>query len=177
MVVGDELEALRKRVKALEDEREIRYLLGRYAHHADCGHSDEWVDQWADDGIYDLVTVKHDGAGYAGATRFQGRDQLAAMIRDPGAHKLLEGRSLHLQDVNLVIHIARDSAIAHGYSITLLRDGDAIQIRSAGFVRWSFRRVAGRWRIAEKRRRVAGDSSAFEDARTISAHDAAKGTG
>jgi hypothetical protein len=173
-MADDGIDDLRRRVAHLEDEREIRYLLGRYGHHADLGHSDEWAGQWTEDGIYDLVTMKRDGAGYDGAVRFEGREALAAMIRDPAAHKRLEGRSLHLQDINLVIRIDGDEAFAHGYSITMLRDGEDIHIRTAGMVRWSFRRVEGRWRISGKNRRMVGDGTAFEDARTLSAFDAAR---
>lgn len=171
---SDEIEDLRRRVAQLEDEREIRYLLGRYGHYCDLGHEDAWIDQWAEDAVYDLVTVKRGGAGYDGAMRFAGREQLYALIRDPAAHKLLEGRSMHLQDVNLVIRIEGDDAVAHGYSMTMLRDGEAIRIRSAGMVRWTFRRIGGRWRIAEKNRRMVGDGSAFVDTPSVTAFDAAK---
>jgi hypothetical protein len=170
----EDLEALRRRVAQLEDEREIRYLVGRYGHYADLGYEDAWADQWTEDGVYDLVTVRRDGAGYDRAMRFEGKEQLYAMIRDPEAHKLFEGRSLHLQDFNLVIRIDGDEAFAHGYSMTMLREDEAIAIRSAGMVRWRFRRVDGRWRIAEKNRRIAGDGSAFGDTPGMPAHDAAK---
>lgn len=170
----DAIEALRRRVEQLEDEREIRYLIGRYGHYADLGHEEAWGDQWTDDGVYDLVTVSRDGAGYDRPMRFDGKAELLGMIRDPAAHKLFEGRSLHLQDFNLVISIDGDAAIAHGYSMTMLRDGDAIQIRSAGMVRWRFRRVAGRWRISEKHRRNVGDGSAFTETPAMPAHLAAK---
>jgi len=173
--MGDEqIQDLCRRLAILEDEREIRYLLGRYGHYADLGYEDAWVDQWTADGVYDLVTVKRDGAGYDGAMRFQGRDELYAQIRDPTSHKQFEGRSLHFQDCNLVICIDGDEAFAHGYSLTLLRTGDECHIRSAGMVRWTFRRVGGRWRIAEKNRRMVGDGSAFVDTPACSAFDAAR---
>jgi hypothetical protein len=172
----DEIAELRRRIEQLEDEREIRYLVGRYGHYCDLGHEDAWADQWTDDAVYDIVTVKRNGAGYDGGIRFEGKDQLYAMIRDPVAHKLFEGRSLHLQDFNLVIRIDGDEACAHGYSMTMLRDleTEAIEIRTAGMVRWAFKRVDGRWRIIEKKRRKVGDGSAFEDTPAMSAHDAAK---
>lgn len=173
-MLEDDLSALRRRVEQLEDEREIRYLIGRYGHYADLGYEDAWADQWAEDGIYDLVTVKRDGAGYASAIRFEGKDQLYVMIRDPNAHKLFEGRSMHLQDFNLVVRIDGDEAVAHSYSMTMLREGDAVAIRSAGMVRWRFKRIEGRWRIAEKNRRIMGDGSAFTDTPGVPAHEAAK---
>lgn len=173
-MAADDIEDLRRRVVQLEDEREIRYLIGRYGHYVDLGHEDAWADQWTEDGVYDLVTVKRNGAGYDGGMRFEGKDQLYAMVRDPTAHKLFEGRSLHIQDINLVIRIDGDSAVAHGYSITMLRDGDDVGIRTAGMVRWTFRKIAGRWRISLKHRRKVGDGSGFTDTPSVSAYDAAR---
>ena len=174
MTVSGELDDIIARVGELEDEREIRYLVGRYGHYADLGYEDAWVDQWTGDGVYDLETVKRDGAGYDGPARFEGRDALYALIRDPAAHKRLEGRSLHVQDINLVVRIEGDTAFAHGYSMTLMREGDEVRLRGAGLVRWSFRREGGRWRIAGKTRRGIGDGSAFADTPATPAHDAAR---
>jgi len=170
----DDIEDLRRRMAQLEDEREIRYLLGRYGHYVDLGYQDAWVDQWSDHGAYDLVTVKRDGVGYDGAMRFEGKDQLRSLVQDPAARKLAEGGSLHIQDVNLVVRIDGDDACGHSYSITMVRNGKGVQIYSAAMVRWRFQRIEGRWRIAEKIQREVGDGSAFTDAPAITAFDAAK---
>ena len=170
----DELRDLRRRVEQLEDEREIRYLIGRYGHYCDLGYHDEWIGQWAPEGVYDLVTVKRGGAGYDGAVRFEGHEALYSMLRDPDAHQKFEGRSLHLQDFNLVIRIDGDDAFAHGYSMTALREDKGIAIRSAGMVRWTLKRIDGRWHFTEKKRRNVGDGSAFTDVPQVSAHAAAK---
>ncbi len=171
---SDELTELRRRVEQLEDEREIRYMIGRYGHYCDLGYHDEWIGLWTPDAVYDLVTVKRDGAGYDGGMRFEGHEQLYGMLRDPTGHQVFEGRCLHIQDLNLVVRIDGDAALAHGYSITMLRDGDAVSIRTAGMVRWTLKRIDGRWYFTEKRRRKVGDGSAFVDVVEISPHDAAK---
>jgi hypothetical protein len=158
-----EFEQLARRVERLEAEREIRELISRYGHYADLGHEDAWVDQWTEDGVYDLISVVRAGAGYEGRTRWEGRAELHRLIRDPAAHKALEGRSLHIQDMNLVIRTDGDEAIAESYSMTLLREGDDIVLRSAGMIRWALRRVDGSWRIREKKRRPAGDPDLFAD--------------
>ena len=93
--------------------------------------------------------------------RFEGREQLYEHIRDPIAHKALEGRSLHIQDMNLAIHVAGDAATAESYSMTLLREGDDTVVRSAGMIRWTLRRTGDRWLIVEKRRRPPGDTDLF----------------
>jgi hypothetical protein len=156
-----ELDEIKTRLRELEDERAIRDLIGRYGHYADLGHEDAWVDQWTDDGVYDLVTIVRKGAGYEGNIRFEGREQLYEHIRDPAAHKALEGRSLHIQDMNLVVRVMGEQAIAESYSMTLLREGDETVVRSAGMIRWTLRRTDKRWRIVEKRRRPPGDADLF----------------
>lgn len=176
-MVDDRVDALERRITRLEDEREIRYLIGRYGHYADLGFEDAWADQWTDDGVYDIVTVQRDGAGYDGAVRFAGKRELYVMLRDPNAHKLFEGRSLHLQDLNLVIQVNGDEAVAHSYSITMLRDGDSVAIRTAGMVRWQFKRTDGRWLISNKDRRNVGDGTAFADIVDIPARRAARSMG
>jgi len=158
---ADELEQLRRRVAQLEDERAIRELISRYGHFADLGYEDAWVGQWTEDGVYDLLSVRRDGAGYEGTILFEGRDALYRHIRDPAAHKAMEGRSLHVQDINLVARIDGDDAVAESYSMTLLREGNAMVLRSAGMIRWTLRRVDGHWRILRKTRRPAGDPEVF----------------
>jgi hypothetical protein len=49
-----ELEDLRNRLRLLEDERELRSLLARYAFCADLGRSREWVSLYTEDGAVDL---------------------------------------------------------------------------------------------------------------------------
>jgi hypothetical protein len=156
-----ELDYIKARLLALEDERAIRELIGRYGHYADLGYEDAWVDQWADDGVYDLVTVMRNGAGYDGNVLFKGREQLYEHMRDPAAHKAFEGRCLHVQDMNLTINVTGDTATAESYSMTLLREGDDTVVRSAGMIRWTLRRTGDRWLIVEKRRRPPGDMELF----------------
>jgi hypothetical protein len=158
-----EFRLLQQRVGELEDERAIRALIGRYGHFADLGHEDAWVGQWTEDGVYDLVSVVRAGAGYEGRVRFEGHAELYRQIRDPAAHKAMEGRSLHVQDMNLVVRVAGDAATAESYSMTLLREGNDMVLRSAGMIRWTLQRIDGHWRIREKRRRPAGDRELFPD--------------
>jgi hypothetical protein len=170
------LQQLAARVQQLEDEREIRYVLSRYGHYCDIGgYEDHWADQWTPDGVYDLVTVKRQGAGYDGAARFEGRAALLGMLHDPNAHQKFVNRCMHVQDINLVIQIKDDDATAEGYSMTLLKEGNDIAIRTAGMVRWTFRRIDGKWRIVEKRRRPVGDAELFAGMEKVPAHAAARG--
>ena len=158
-----EIAELKARLQRLEDERDIREVIARYGHFADLGFEDAYVDLFTEDGVYDIVTVMRKGAGYPGNIRFEGRAQLYDHIRDPRAHKQFEGRSLHFQDINATVTVNGDDAIADAYSMTVLKEGDETVVRTAGMNRWTFRRVEGRWKIVEKRRRPPGDVDLFKD--------------
>jgi hypothetical protein len=157
----EELNEIKTRLRALEDERAIHQLISRYGHYIDLGYEDSWVGQFTDDGAHDLVTIVRNGVGYIGNKRFQGHAELYENIRDPAAHKAMEGRSLHVQDMNLMVSVDGDRAQAESYSMTLLREGDETVVRSAGMIRWTLRRISGRWYIAEKRRRPPGDPDLY----------------
>jgi hypothetical protein len=159
----DRLERLERRLAELEDERTIREMISRYAHFADLGYDDAWVGQWAEDGVYDLITVLRNGIGYAGRVVHEGRAELYEHMRDPVAAKAMEGRALHVQNLNLAIRVTGDDAVAESYSMTLMREGDATVLHSAGMIRWEFRRIDGAWRISVKKRRPIGDRDMFPD--------------
>jgi hypothetical protein len=56
-----------------------------------------------------------------------------------------------------------DRATAESYSITYqLGDGDKRNVYCLGFNRWMFRRVDGRWQIAERHRRELGANAEAE---------------
>ena len=157
------LETLERRLALLEDERAIREIIARYAHFADLGHDEAWVGQWTEDGVYDLITVLRAGIGYEGRIIHEGRAGLWEHALDPVAAKAMQGRALHMQDLNLVIRTDGDTAVAESYSMTLMREGDATILHSAGIIRWTLRRVDGHWRISEKKRRPIGDFDLFTD--------------
>jgi hypothetical protein len=154
-------EQLERRLAQLEDERTIREMICRYAHFADLGHDDAWIDQWTEDGVYDLITVRRGGIGYEGRVVHEGRAELYEHARDPAAAKAMEGRALHAQDINLVVRVDGDEAVAESYSMTLLRSGDDTVVHSAGMIRWIFCRIDGRWRIRKKTRRPVGYRDLF----------------
>ncbi|MDT5027209.1 MAG: hypothetical protein QOE61_3635 [Micromonosporaceae bacterium] len=146
-----ELAELRKRVHALEDERELRDLLTRYSFGADVYRGPDWVRLFTPDGQYELGTDNVEGA-YNGS--FAGADELLALITGPGMPA--EGRSQHHHGP-MVFRVDGDGASAESYSITyLLGDDGATRVFCAGFSRWSFQRVDGRWRITERHRRELG---------------------
>jgi hypothetical protein len=159
----ERLAALERQVRELRDERELRELLSRYSFAADVYRGPDWVGLFTEDGRYDLGDHNVDGA-YSG--RFEGADQLLELITGSGMPP--EERSQHHHGP-AVFTIDGDRAVAESYSITYQLDADgAAEVYCLGFSRWVFRRVDGRWRIAERHRRELG---AGADAEVISSPD------
>lgn len=153
-----DFDVLRRRVERLEDEREIRELMSSYGYHADAARDEAWLQQWTEEGRMDISTADHDGPGYRDKIQFVGKEQLRAFIEDDQGHHL-EGfyrHSLHLQGNNVSVRIDGDEATALSYSILLQQVGAELRTLGAGVNRWLFRRVDGRWRIHERRRREVG---------------------
>lgn len=142
------LESLEARVRELEDEREIRSLLGWYAYYADGCHDEEWLDLWADDGVYDLSIG-----------RWEGKTRLREFITDPNVHHKpgFYGHTLHLQGPNLAVKIDGDEAVATGYNVLLHETSNVPSTLRIGGNRWRFRRVGSRWLMTERRHRSVGE--------------------
>lgn len=72
----DRIDELEKRLKDLEDERELRELLTRYSFNADLARNQEYVDLYTYDengsGAIDLTDM--------GAERFQGPEKMMEFI-------------------------------------------------------------------------------------------------
>lgn len=152
------VENLTKRVRALEDEREIRELLSRYGYNADAGRDEAYLDLFTEDGAYD-ISMGESHSAYPTIVRFEGRDALRDFIKDPRAHHRPDyyRQSLHVQGNNVVVHVEGDSAVVNSYSIVLRRsDASAAYLHAAGTNRWLLERVDGSWRIKERRRREIG---------------------
>ncbi|MDT4893990.1 MAG: hypothetical protein QOE97_3025 [Pseudonocardiales bacterium] len=162
------LDRLEQRVRELEDERELRDLLTRYSFGADVFRGPQWVQLFTSDGVYDLGAQNVQGA-FTG--RFTGGDDLLGLITGPGMPP--EGRAQHYHGP-MRFDIDGDHASAESYSITYrLGDADAAEIYCLGFNRWTFRRVGGRWQIAERHRRELGARAEAEVISPIARDDVA----
>jgi hypothetical protein len=155
------------RLQALEDERAIRDVVASYGICADTCRDEQWLDLFTDDGTQDVSTgaVATTAGTYARPRRWEGHEQLAAFIGDPEGHHRPEayGRVMHLTDANAVVRIEGDDAVATTYGLYLRRDGDRVVLEDAASMRWTLRRVDGRWRIVERRRRGVGDDGYVEN--------------
>lgn len=141
------LNSAESRLSYLEDQEAIRECLARYGYAADLGRSEEWLDLWTTDGIYDL----DDG-------QRKGREKLTEIIAAPnGFHKSIENHCLHTVG-NLFIRINGDTAWAEGYSVVIVREvaPDRHALLSCGYNHWDFQRVDGRWHLQRRYRRAIG---------------------
>jgi hypothetical protein len=169
--IDQRVASMETRLQELEDDREIRELLARYGYNADLGRSDAYVRLFAEDGALDVANdrtwmqgldaVEMGGAGEDlepddVVVRHQGHEALRRFIDDATNHKVIEGRSLHLMDQNLVTRIQGDAATAESYNMTLVRKGSQIVLFNASINRWTLARIEGRWRIRECLRRRPG---------------------
>jgi hypothetical protein len=144
---------LERRVTELEDERQLRDLLARYSFGADVYRDERWVELFTADGRYDLGAGNVEGA-YNG--RFEGRGELLDLITGPGMPPADHSQHHH-GPMSFEFDPAHpDEAGAQSYSITFLESDAGTTVYCAGFNRWRFRRVEGRWRIAERHRREIG---------------------
>jgi SnoaL-like domain len=155
--LAERVALLERQVRELRDERELRDLLSRYSFGADVYRGPDWVGLFTPDGRYDLGSTNVDSA-YSG--RFDGADQLLNLITGPGMPP--EGRSQHHHGP-VVFTVDGDDAVAESYSITYQLDAaGTAEVYCLGFSRWVFRRVDGRWRIAERHRRELGAGAGAE---------------
>jgi hypothetical protein len=170
------LAAIETRLEELEDDRAIREVLARYGYNADMGRHDAWIDLFTLDGSISYPVNKDvvDGPATPKNTlgtarpeteaypRHTGREQLKAMISKPdGQHMNIEGRSLHIQGLNLRTTITGATAIAEAYNIMVVREGSAFELMSGSIGRWTLEKMDGRWRIKDSTRRHPG-SVGFE---------------
>lgn len=154
--VENRLAALEKRVRELEDEREIRELLSRYGYYADACLDDQYLALFTEDGAMDVSQGGTDDP-YA-ILRWEGQEAMRKFLTDrTAAHgNGFAGRSMHLQGNNLTVTVRGDTAVAAGYSFIFHQDGPALKLLSASTNEWRLVKVDGVWRIVLRKRRMLG---------------------
>ena len=151
--MSDDLELLAARVARLEDERDIRDLMARYAHCIDHHRADEWVDCFTPEGRFE---VRRPGAE---ARVITGRDELSGFA---GARPDEGVPTKHFTS-QIVIDMDGDTATGRCY-FALLSDvgGDPTLFFYGRYLDEIVRGGDGCWRFAsriaagESRRRQAG---------------------
>ena len=147
------LEALEKRVQVLEDQEKIRECLARYSFTADLGLSEEYVDNYTDDGVIDL----RPSTAWGGPT-WQGKEQLREFIYNQTGHKSVEGKSMHITTTEF-IRVDGNRGWAEGYDLLVLcvgKEDEDYKVLTGGFNRWQFEKQGDRWYVKYRLRRPAG---------------------
>ncbi len=155
------IESLEQRVRACEDEREIRELLSRYGYNADGCRDGEYVALWTDDATYELSVVMAENANVEEMARtWRGKEGMRDLISDPNGHSRpgFYGHTMHVSDVSLVVHLDGDCAVANSYSLLYKEVEGVIHLLSAGSNEWKLRRVGGQWLIQSRSRSQLGTS-------------------
>ncbi len=150
--MSDELErridALARRVRALEDELAVHRVIVRYGFAVDTGDADGAAAVFTEDAVYDVD----------GPLRMEGREAVRNMVRGP-RHQATLPNCAH-QIGPAVVEIDGDRALATGYSRVYVRRAAGIEIYRVSFNRWELERRDGEWLIARRTTRLLGHEEA-----------------
>jgi uncharacterized protein (TIGR02246 family) len=143
----EKIEALTRRVQALEDELAIHRLMVRYGFAVDTGDADGTAALFTEDTVYDVDV---------GVMR--GRDGIRQMVRGD-MHQSLLPNCAHMIGP-AVVQLDSNRAVATGYSRVYLRQEDGIKVYRVSFNRWELQRRGGEWQVAHRTTRVLGHEEA-----------------
>lgn len=144
MALFAEIAALKQRLRALEDERQIRETLHRYSHTIDYGPPEAWAGVFTEDGVFDVYRVTGQKTH-----RECGREELARYLSTKRLPPLLHDKHLVCSPV---IRIDGDTAKVESY-VVLLREMEVGGARVASWGRYHdtlVRQPDGTWLIKER---------------------------
>jgi ketosteroid isomerase-like protein len=142
--------ALARRVRALEDELAIHRQIVRYGLAVDTGDADGAAAVFTEDTVYDVD----------GPLLMHGRQGVRDMVRGP-RHQAMLPNCAH-QIGPAVVTLDGDRATATGYSRVYLRRDTEIAIYRVSFNRWELERQNGEWLIARRTTRLLGHEEALK---------------
>lgn len=138
-----ELEALRSKLRALNDRQAIADLIAAYGPAVDRGDSQGASAMWAADGSYDLGEMGV-ARGHAAIAALFDADLHQGLIGEGAAHMLGPPR----------IAIDGDDAVAVCYSCVARWTGAAFEMHRVAANRWTLRREGEAWRIVDRQNRL-----------------------
>jgi len=151
------LDALARRVQALEDELAIHRVIVRYGLAVDIGDADGAAATFTEDTIYDVDV---------GLMR--GRDGVRQMVRSE-RHQNMVGHCAH-QIGPAVVEIQGDRAVATGYSRVYLHKDGGIHVYRVSLNHWELERREGQWLIVHRTTRLLGHPEARRVFETALSH-------
>lgn len=135
-MADDRIADLERRLRAVEDERDIARLLASYGPLVDAGAADAAAELWTDDGVYDV-----------GDWRMSGRLEIAAMVRSQAHQGLVARGCVHFFGPP-VITVDGETALAVCEStLAVQRDSGGYAILRAGVHVLRLRRTDDGWKI------------------------------
>lgn len=140
------------RLRALEDERDIRQLIASYGPAVDAGDAEAAAGLWASDGVYDV-----DG------WRMEGRADIHAMVSSEAHQNLVANGCCHFLGP-AVVTVTGDESVAVCESLVLIRDGDGYRVWRATAHHFALKRIDEQWQITIRTSRILDGRP---DARTL----------
>ena len=140
-----DVDDLARRLRQLEDERDIARLIASYGPAVDAGDPDATARLWATDGTYDVE-----------GWRMQSRADVHAMVSSAPHQNLVANGCCHFLGPTVVTVIG-DSAVAMCESLVLVRDGpdgEAYRVWRSTANHFELGRIEGRWQITARTSRM-----------------------
>lgn len=138
-----ELADIQRRLRQLEDERDIGSIVASYGPLVDAGEAERAAGLWAMDGTYDV-----------GDWLMNGRDDVAAMVRSDAHQGLIAQGCCHFFGPP-VVTVDGDDAVAICQSILLVRrESGGHAVARAGVHLLRLRREGGNWLIVSRTARL-----------------------
>lgn len=148
----DTLDAIERRLRALEDERDIARLIASYGPLVDSGDADGAASLWMVDGTYDVE-------GWL----MSGRDEIATMVCSDAHQGLMTKGCCHFFGPP-VIEVDGDDAVAVCESTLMVRrESGGYAVARAGVHLLRLRRDGRSWRIASRTARQLDGGAAGRD--------------
>ena len=148
----DRLDAIERRLRQLEDERDIARLIASYGPLVDAGRADRAAGLWTAEGVYDV-----------GDWVMNGRGEIAAMVRSDAHQGLISRGCCHFFGPP-VVTVDGDAAVAVCESTLLVRrDSGGYGVARAGVHLLRLRREADSWRIVHRTARQLDGGTAGAD--------------
>lgn len=149
---------LEQRIQLVEDQLAIHQLIMSYPVAVDSRSLDFVETVWTSDGVFDRGSgdpTKHSGD-------FNGAYSFDSILKEVGSSQLQASREAGLAHIMTAPHIAidADKAVATGYTLLIVRDGENYCVRRPTANRWDLVRTAQGWRIKRRTLRLIDGSSA-----------------
>jgi uncharacterized protein (TIGR02246 family) len=136
------LAALERRLRGLEDERQVARVVAAYGPLVDGGDAERVAALWEPDGVYDVDELL-----------MTGRAQIQDMVSSPAHQRWIAGGCAHLVGPPHVT-VDGDEAVAVCHSLMVVHQDGAFVLRRATANRWRLRRTRDGWQVTERTNRV-----------------------